>query len=162
MSILEDVRWREFRWWSINRKNTLYFTYWELYSTIFAKILYLRVLEAFLRMHKLGTYKNIMLIRTMGNSTSVLLTLYAVTVKKAGKTPYGHFVVSLGYSFGSCGLTQNISLVVKDRYGLLQIANGLLRIFFDLCGLLWVALGRSESLWVLQCLSKYVVAGNKE
>ena len=118
--------------------------------------------RSFLRMHKLGTYKNIMLIRTMGNSTSVLLTLYAVTVKKAGKTPYGHFVVSLDYSFGSCGLTQNISWVVKDRYGLLQIANGLLRIFFDLCGLLWVALGRSESLWVLQCLSKYVVAGNKE
>ena len=47
---------------------------------MFSKILYLRILEAFLQMRKLVTYKNLMLIRTMGNNTSVLLTLCAVTV----------------------------------------------------------------------------------
>ena len=47
---------------------------------MFSKILYLRILEAFLQMRKLGTYKNLMLIRTMGNNTFVLLTLCAVTV----------------------------------------------------------------------------------
>lgn len=88
----------------------------------------------------------------MRNSTSVLLTLYAVTVKKAGKTPYGHFVVSLDYSFGSCGLTQNISLVVKDRYGLLQIAMGCCEfflIFVGCCGLLWGVANRYGSFNVL-------------
>ena len=73
-------------------------------------------------MHKLGTYKNLMLIRTMGNNTSVLLTLCAVTVNS------GQF----DYFFGFCELSQIISLVIEDYFKLL-----------------WVVAKFFESLWVV-------------